>query len=223
MASILVLTGLLGVGVAAMGCGPAQPKCLTGQALCSGVCIGVQEDSQNCGACGNVCEPGQACQAGACVDSCSGNTCTDPINGGAYCSDPQIDNLNCGACGNLCDLVDPTSTIYGSRIDCFQGRCEQDCTVVLGKPSATRCADGYCLDLNTSDSDCGVCGNACSVGTNCLEGSCTADCAPGKTRCTIPGFSICIDIQNDPNHCGGCFNPCDFPQTCQNGTCVVPK
>lgn len=76
-----------------------------------------------------------------------------------------------------------------------------------------RC-DGVCVDLGSSPSHCGACGQACGDNEDCLNAACV--CAPPRQLCG----DACVDPERDPAHCGGCFAPCDGP--CSEGRCCGP-
>jgi ZU5 domain len=66
-------------------------------------------------------------------------------------------------------------------------------------PSLT-CCSGACVDVRSSNGNCGGCGRACPTGESCVQSTCAAGCAPlGQSCASLP----C---------CGG---------TCLNGTCLA--
>lgn len=69
-----------------------------------------------------------------------------------------------------------------------------------------RCG-GVCVDLQTSQTNCGLCGYACAQ-TPCIAGECTF-CPLDQTLCN----DQCVDTSVDPAHCGGCG------QVCESGAC----
>ncbi len=74
-----------------------------------------------------------------------------------------------------------------------------------------------CVDTNTSNANCGACGNACSAGTECRGGTCVTPCRTGELRCGTMG--TCTDPQTDVNNCGGCGTVCPSGQMCVSGVC----
>ena len=88
------------------------------------------------------------------------------------------------------------------------GRCLPIC------PSSQIRCDGYhCVDLKGDRANCGVCGNLCAAGLDCLEGQCL--CPKGTTACD----GVCIDLASDPAHCGTCGKACPSAASCIEGRC----
>jgi hypothetical protein len=96
-------------------------------------------------------------------------------------------------------------------------------------PCPTRCG-GLCVDTSTDSNNCGRCGNQCSSGEVCCNGSCVTaisggycwstgyGCQFGMLECT-PG--VCQDVQGDPLNCGSCGNRCPSgTPTCCIGVCA---
>jgi hypothetical protein len=101
----------------------------------------------------------------------SPGTCTADINN---------DAANCGGCGYAC----PANAL------CQQGQCfcrdgyavENNACVVVpavtgsgnGCPAGmSPCTDGYCYELSSSASNCGICGNQCPAGMICSASTCS--------------------------------------------------
>lgn len=76
------------------------------------------------------------------------------------------------------------------------------------------CPSGGCVDLQTSDQNCGACGTACSAGKHCAQGAC--QCAAGQMAC---GDS-CVDLMTSSQHCGSCEQACPADGMCKAGHCV---
>jgi hypothetical protein len=78
---------------------------------------------------------------------------------------------------------------------------------------------GECVDdsafLNDS-SNCGRCGNSCSINESCTGGSC--GCAPGYESCMGQCVSSASFI-SDSSNCGRCGNFCGAGESCFGGTC----
>jgi hypothetical protein len=152
------LSGLLGIGLAALFTGPAREaagakkKCKNGKKRCGGRCVNLKTSRSNCGQCGNTC-PDNA-------------VCTDGVD---FATDPA----NCGRCGNVC-----------ARGECFNGArsCRRDhpedcpggCDCVPRGDGGAACGfisvDTTCYETFT-DADCPL-GSICITGV----GLCTAPC-----------------------------------------------
>jgi hypothetical protein len=76
------------------------------------------------------------------------------------------------------------------------------------------------VNLNTSNSHCGRCNNACPSGSTCSNGSCVS-CSSGLTYCSSAGG--CVDLNRDANNCGTCGKVCGSGKYCNNGTCATPS
>lgn len=183
--------------------GPPNP-CGPGTAQqCNGVCIDVQNDTQNCGSCGTVCSSDKVCSHGACAAVCGGGT----AHCGNNCVDLKSDPLNCGGCGTKC----PSGEV------CNKTACALTCQSPL-----TDC-NGGCVDTTSDDFNCGACGNACPGGKSCVNSTCEATCQSGWSSCSdgTDGGTTCVDTTNDPNNCNSCGNKCPTGYFCQNGTCGI--
>ena len=86
-----------------------------------------------------------------------------------------------------------------------------------------------CANLNTDFSNCGVCGNSCTLGvTACLGGECV-DILEDELNCGAVGnecetletccFGSCKNLQTDSANCGECGTNCNG-QYCENGFCT---
>ncbi len=87
--------------------------CLTGETLCSDVCVDTSSDTDNCGECENVCNSDETCENGECIESNQ-----DCLTGETLCSDVCVDTSsdtgNCGECGYVCDTG---SCVNGSCVE----------------------------------------------------------------------------------------------------------
>lgn len=185
--------------------------------------VDLRTDIENCGACGSTCVGVRAvdhfeCIEGRCALQCyndNGLDCDGLVDNG--CETSPLDNDNCGACGNACtDPAKPCMAING-KVQC-------------GCPSGQSvCNDGWsdqCVDLESDDNNCEVCGIACPpegdgspLQTNtyygCAGGECGhVKCLPFTADCdgnTATGCEISLaDVQN----CGSCGNACAPGQGC---------
>jgi hypothetical protein len=104
---------------------------------------------------------------------------------------------------------------------CGDKCCPKHASCKRGK---CKCDGGYskcgknCIDLQTSQANCGSCGNPCEAGEGwtCLEGTCQCShtlCGPDD---------LCTDLNTDSSNCGFCGRTCTGGQTCQSGECVTP-
>jgi hypothetical protein len=84
------------------------------------------------------------------------------------------------------------------------------------------CANAGCVNLNTSATNCGSCGNVCEAGSTCSMGQCISSiptCPPNEILCS----GICTDLATDTKNCGGCAHACTGTgSTCKGGQCTTP-
>jgi hypothetical protein len=83
-------------------------------------------------------------------------------------------------------------------------------------PADTILCNGTCTDTGVNLLNCGSCGNACPVGTACVNGNCS--CLMGLELCN----GTCTDTSYDSRNCGSCGNTCPLGETCLNGRCLCP-
>ncbi len=80
------------------------------------------------------------------------------------------------------------------------------------------CADG-CVDVSSSNTDCGSCGHSCGAGY-CSAGTCygttTPTCASPLTSCN----GTCVNLSTSPTSCGGCGFVCPTGDSCVSGSCT---
>ena len=128
-----------------------------------------------------VCPTNQVCSGSTCL--CGGATpraCTasEMCCGGTSpgCVNVMTDANNCGGCGVKCPMVD------GRQLMCEGGMCKcgaggNMCPTMgtIGTP-VLACCGNQCVDLCASMTNCGGCGNDCSVGGGglpvCFGGAC---------------------------------------------------
>lgn len=96
------------------------------------------------------------------------------------------------------------------------------------KGSTTSCG-GVCVNLKNNVSNCGACGNACSIPNAtaaCVRSTCGfVSCNPGWGDCDGTLADGCeTDFLTSANHCGACGNACTAANgtaSCTGGTCGV--
>ena len=208
----------------------------------------------HCGACGAQCAPLNAnpvCVAGSCgIGSCQPGfvnvnglvadgceyACL-PTNGGVEACD-GLDNdcdgavdenftlatdvNNCGMCGRVCSA--PNVLVA----QCVAGTCGVSaCTAGTANCNGTF-SDGCEINTNSSTSNCGSCGNMCSVSNGtpaCITGTCAIGSCSGSNRdCNTSYADGCeTNVAGNVNACGVCGNVCpartNASRTCSGTTC----
>ena len=193
-------------GTCSFGCDELYVDCNKNPA--DGCEVYVGDDPNNCGGCGVKCDSGVICWKGACGCPSGFTQCGDD------CKDTSSDDMNCGSCGNLCVAPKPSdpSWICGSDVSpinttwqCTTGACKLECQPPYQDCDGDFCGDGCETDTSKDRNNCGACGNVCTAGQDCVDGTCI--CPVGTTRC---GHS-CVDVTVDPLNCGECGNECPGP------------
>ncbi len=127
-------------------------------------------------------------------------TCPGATDCAGVCTNTNTDPRNCGGCGHKCvqgETCVPTS--IGSLCNCL--------------PPNTFCGGARCdilpcscSNLQTDLDNCGACGNACPIGTDCQGGACVPTCGD-DWECRT-GYEFCcshVDRNNNrcayPGHC----------------------
>jgi hypothetical protein len=165
----------------------------------------------NCGGCGNTCVVANgtaACFSGICAPAAcnagftlSGNACVDVNecltgNGGcaanATCTNTPGSRTcacNAGYAGNgvTCADVNECATNNGNcgaNATCANSAGSFSCGCATGFGNCDGSAANGCeVNLATSASHCGACGNGCAVGATCSAGVCGLSCSSGQTVC----------------------------------------
>jgi hypothetical protein len=198
-------------------CVNGRPECAQGYERCGGpggACINVQTDPANCGGCLNICDSGESCTMGECTCNTGGSVmmCGGPAD---RCADLTKSEFHCGGCGDIClgnGPLDAQACINGACEPCGgenQVCCDNvgiaqlplclpglTCEGGAGAPgSKCTCAAGStkcgnaCVDLKTSRTNCGMCGNACDPDETCVTagGASTCQACGGLgERCCAP-------------------------------------
>ena len=76
-------------------------------------------------------------------------------------------------------------------------------------------ASMVCADTQVDNNNCGMCGNACAAGRQCVAGVCA--CNMGTTQCGM----ACSDVMTDSANCGACGTACAAGQMCVAGMCRI--
>lgn len=83
-------------------------------------------------------------------------------------------------------------------------------------PSPQALCNGTCVDLQSSQTNCGACGHSCAPWA-CLNGQCRSCPSPQKL-CD----GQCVDTSTNADNCGGCGQVCPSG-ACRFGTCKEDK
>ena len=84
-------------------------------------------------------------------------------------------------------------------------------------PASQSDCGGTCATLTSDVNNCGACGNACSPGNVCSNGSCALSCQASLTDCS----GTCANLMSDNANCGACGTACDAGQVCTSGQCAL--
>ena len=205
-------------------------SCSTGFSNCSGSCVNLLTDPGNCGFCGVACasvpNASTSCVNGACtIGACNAGYADCDNNSANGCEINLLTNIsNCGFCGNACAAVPNAS------VSCVNGACAIGACNTGYANCDNNSANGCEINLLTSVSNCGACGNVCANIVNgtpaCVNGSCTiASCNAGWANCDSVVANGCeINTSTDIGNCGACGHLCAVANGtagCVNGTCTV--
>ncbi len=117
----------------------------------------------------------------------------------------------CGVENAPCCSGDATPSSCNAGLVCSGGVCAR-C------PGTLAACDGFCVDITSNASNCGLCGRACAEGQGCVAGSCVLSCAPGLVPCGMD----CAQRLSDPMNCGSCGRVCIVAHAtaaCAGGVC----
>jgi hypothetical protein len=210
-------------------------NCVGDQQCCGSECALVSSDVAHCGGCGLACgQTGDACSGSLC--RCTGGSACSPgatCCSGQGCFDLMNDPFHCGACDKSCN---PGETCSGGQCRCVGGpgcgvgglccAAPDGCSTTGSCPCGPApcaapkicCGGSNCVDLTSSDQNCGACGKQCAPPLSCSNGACACK---GKVcgatdQCCANG---CANLANDPSNCGTCGKVCAAGESCQAGTC----
>jgi hypothetical protein len=113
--------------------------------------------------------------------------------------------LNCNPPGDALDTARDAVDALDGRLDV--GGSEPGPEAQPACPGLQVKCSGVCVDLQSNQANCGLCGYGCSP-LPCIDGLCQT-CPAGQTLCNTQ----CIDTSTNAAHCGGCG------QTCASGAC----
>jgi len=178
--------------VDAAACTQDGCPCANGWVICGGECVDLASSPQHCGTCSNRCDL-----------SASALACGQTPRAGCSCAG---DDTKCGDNSTTDKCLATTGACQCNGNGCVVGEvclpnkkgvatCSCD---GAGACSATQacCQGSGCVNLKTSESDCGFCGLACPTGFHCNGGGCQcvnkAACdAGGGGDCSPNGFCLC--------------------------------
>jgi|GEM_PF-781791 len=202
------------------GCGATQ-LCASSLSCCGGDCIDLQRTVSQCGTCGHACPtPANAtarCSAGRCDFSCrvGYGDCDGAASSG--CETPLDTLADCGQCGRACALTNATSACTAGA--CAIVRCNAGFGDCDGDPT-----NGCEARLDTA-TNCGLCGRACTPGTNatsaCESMACVSRCNVGYGDCDGVASNGCeTNLRTSAASCGRCGAACAVGDTCGAGICA---
>ncbi|MGC4066763.1 MAG: hypothetical protein QM784_19430 [Polyangiaceae bacterium] len=184
LSAVLAVFGLISCTVA-FDLSSMSAGCGDGQKDCNGDCVPNNDPLKGCAAkdCNpcdvpehgySRCSKNGQCESGhdTCFapwkdcnndggDGCEVNTATD-INHCSDCNRPACDGGIAPAHADAACIGDSDAAEHCAIASCTRGWA--DCNRKVG--------DGCEVDLKTSDSDCGTCGNACDEQQRCVDGIC---------------------------------------------------
>ena len=111
--------------------------------------------------------------------------------------DVSSDAANCGGCGNACPV---NALCQAGQCYCRTGYTADNNQCVVAAAGTTTdngcpagmspCPDGYCYELASSDTNCGICGNVCPTGMVCSASTCMNAPTETTTAPTTPATTV---------------------------------
>jgi hypothetical protein len=190
-------------------CRPASEGCSERLLLCGSDCVDARGDREHCGSCDSSCPRDAKCEAGACECPGALTACGDA------CVDTSTDAQHCGSCDLRCF---DSQICQAGGCACAAGTdlCARVTLSVADNTVTGAASDQACVNLQSDAQHCGSCGNVCTGGQVCAQGSCA--CPTGQTFCS----DRCVDLASNLQNCGVCGNACTGGQVCDSGTCACP-
>lgn len=205
-------------------------------------CLDVYTGNNWISYCDGACYPPPATpNAGPDQNVSSGNSATLAANSLSYGT--GVWTIESGVGGSIASPSSPTSTFTGSAGVSYSlkwtssnacGASSDVVVITMPCPAGTancngNAADGCEINLSTSASNCGSCGNVCALSnatSGCVAGSCTVVSCNGNFRnCDGIDANGCeVNISSDINNCGSCGSKCTIINgtgVCNNGACML--
>jgi hypothetical protein len=184
-------------------------------------------DVAHCGGCGMACaarpHATNRCDSGRCAFTCDAGYGDCDGNADNGCEvDLRRDPAHCGQCTTACNPPNGTPA-------CVDGACAVGaCAVGFGDCDANP-TNGCEVELPSSVSNCGRCGNRCAARPNafpgCLAGECFTSCVMGYQDCDGVDSNGCeVDARSDLRNCGACGRNCapsNATGACATGRCTI--
>ncbi|MFO0652421.1 MAG: hypothetical protein U0326_39745 [Polyangiales bacterium] len=106
---------------------------------------------------------------------------------------------------------------------CSGGMCGGTCEAGYGNCDMNA-GNGCETNLNTTATNCGTCGNRCTLANAnavCSSGTCAIEsCYPNTANCNGTTADGCeVNLQNDNRNCGACGRVCGAGTVCRLGNC----
>jgi Stigma-specific protein, Stig1 len=170
--------------------------CAPSKTACSDKCFDLQVDPEHCGGCDVTCDTTELCSAGGCKCRPGFSSCPGPAGGAAtICADWQHDPRHCGSCSIACKPTEVCVPAMGTTpAMCSPEPCPGS--------DGTNCDGGCYQSLDSTQLDCGACGNACQNTEVCANGACETAyvvqscvaCAVGTKCCPTGGLNFCVPL-----------------------------